>query len=58
MTVDSVIIEKVVPMLYELIDQLLNTEGHDKKLVVAAKKLLPAKYKNSFANEKGKAWTS
>jgi len=49
-TVDAVIVEVVLPMAYNIIDQLIDLDGKPipKKLLVDAKKLLPSNYKNSF----------
>lgn len=49
-TVDAVIVEVVLPMTYNIIDQLIDLDGKPipKKLLVDAKKLLPSNYKNSF----------
>lgn len=49
-TVDAVIVDVVLPMAYNIIDQLIDLDGKPipKKLLVDAKKLLPSKYKNSF----------
>jgi hypothetical protein len=49
-TVDAVIVEVVLPMAYNIIDQLIGLDGQPipKKLLIDAKKLLPSKYKNSF----------
>ena len=49
-TVDAVIVEVVLPMAYNIIDQLIDLDGKPipKKLLADAKRLLPSKYKNSF----------
>jgi hypothetical protein len=49
-TVDAVIVEVVLPMAYNIIDQLIDLDGKPipKKLLADAKKLLPSNYKNSF----------
>jgi hypothetical protein len=49
-TVDAVIVEVVLPMAYNIIDQLIDLDGKPipKKLLADAKKLLPSTYKNSF----------
>jgi hypothetical protein len=49
-TVDAVIVEVVLPMAYNIIDQLIGLDGQPipKKLLIDAKKLLPSGYKNSF----------
>jgi hypothetical protein len=49
-TVDAVIVEVVLPMAYNIIDQLIGLDGQPipKKLLIDAKKLLPRGYKNSF----------
>lgn len=49
-TVDAVIVEVVLPMAYNIIDQLIDLDGKPvpKKLLIEAKKLLPSYYKNSF----------
>ena len=47
---DAVIVEVVLPMAYNIIDQLIDLDGKPipKKLLADAKRLLPSKYKNSF----------
>jgi hypothetical protein len=49
-TVDAVIVEVVLPVAYNIIDQLIDLDGKPvpKKLLIEAKKLLPSYYKNSF----------
>lgn len=49
-TVDAVIVNVVLPMAYNIIDQLVDLDGKPipKKLLADAKKLLPSNYKNSF----------
>jgi len=49
-TVDAVIVNVVLPMAYNIIDQLIDLDGKPipKKLLADAKKLLPSNYKNSF----------
>jgi hypothetical protein len=49
-TVDAVIVDVVLPMAYNIIDQLIGLDGQPipKKLLIDAKKLLPSGYKNSF----------
>lgn len=49
-SIDAAIIEVVLPLAYQIIDQLIDFDGKPipKKLMADAKKLLPNNYKNSF----------
>ena len=49
-TVDALIVKIILPMAYNVIDQLIDLDGKPipKKLLIDAKKLLPGEYKNSF----------
>jgi len=49
-TVDALIVKIILPMAYNMIDQLIDLDGKPipKKLLIDAKKLLPSEYKNSF----------
>jgi hypothetical protein len=49
-TVDSCIVEKVLPQAYTIIDKLLDAANLPKDLQLEARKLLPGKYKNSILN--------
>jgi hypothetical protein len=52
-SVNTAIVNRVLPKLYSIIDRLVNGNP-DKALLIEARRVLPSSYKNSFEKPKEK----